>query len=696
MADPGNRYHHLLQPLRDLSKVWNIEIAEELEKYLEEVSSLSFQDGGASKLNFAEAALLIQGSTAIYSRKVEQLYALVYQALGQLMTDKEGGVYVDAQGRKKVPTGLWAPIPETDELLTIDHLIKEGRNITLDDAALQRQEQRQALHRRVPLFLMPRDRSDGKQEFRIGNCTVHRSGAYLIQESDAQLLEKLLAREGHEQCSPLAPPPPSAVKNLDDQLQVLLRGLPGSGSGLEASPEPADASFDFEAHAGFEAAPDLPDIGGSPLLNLIRGPRLGDPDSLPGDPWALLDEDAQVGQDTPAVVEKCTRRFGTKGLLSKGDGLPQRGTWEPLSDADLWRPGHAADGMGEFLATGHPVNSLFRVVGTQLRNGGRTETARIGLSAAWLEFEDLFQAASSKRRRLMANSREKAKLAGAMDLGDALDVADAEDMAAPMTPPRTFGADEELGMQTPARGSPGLQVTPFGGDLGDMNEEPLSQADEQRQQVAKLEGLIEDAQSQYETSVRSKLQSIQGGAENQQTYPELYENVRRWQEQLGPVLKEFESHPEFDINIYGSKIIGKMVAVENGDEEESSGKAVPFSRLVYGQPRWEVCRRFLTCLLLTNHGNTEIVCDNDDERTNGFSVKLLQAEVKHLSLYDEDEEEPRAMAPRAAAPLMSPCADLVDVPRHLRRASTPSREDLIRVSTPLRRKRLRPDDEDAP
>merc|ERR1719502_2512181 len=40
-------------------------------------------------LNFKEAALLIQGSTAIYSRKVEQLHQLVYQALEMLTARTE-------------------------------------------------------------------------------------------------------------------------------------------------------------------------------------------------------------------------------------------------------------------------------------------------------------------------------------------------------------------------------------------------------------------------------------------------------------------------------------------------------------------------------------------------------------------------------------------------------------------------------
>ena len=39
-------------------------------------------------VNFAEAALLIQGSTCIYSKKVEYLYQLVYETLDLLASKK--------------------------------------------------------------------------------------------------------------------------------------------------------------------------------------------------------------------------------------------------------------------------------------------------------------------------------------------------------------------------------------------------------------------------------------------------------------------------------------------------------------------------------------------------------------------------------------------------------------------------------
>lgn len=70
---------------RDLASNWNIDVAKELEDYLEELEAITISfDGGTTNLNFAEAALLIQGSACVYSRKVEYLYTLIYQTLDHL------------------------------------------------------------------------------------------------------------------------------------------------------------------------------------------------------------------------------------------------------------------------------------------------------------------------------------------------------------------------------------------------------------------------------------------------------------------------------------------------------------------------------------------------------------------------------------------------------------------------------------
>merc|ERR1712194_23364 len=93
------------------------------------------------------------------------------------------------------------------------------------------------------------------------------------------------------------------------------------------------------------------------------------------------------------------------------------------------------------------------------------------------------------------------------------------------------------------------------------------------------------------------------------------------------------SRPEINIHEYSQKFLTKMTSVQ---EDVDPDKAIAFARLVYGQPRWEVCRRFLTCLILTNQGNTDILFDSEEERLNGFRIKMLNAEKKMISLAAEE------------------------------------------------------------
>jgi hypothetical protein len=108
--DEERRFAALLKPIRDLTENWDVDIAHLLEDYLEELEELRLPSSltslslvssslpntsettrleGQHSLNFAEAALLIQGSTAIYSKKVEYLHHLVFQAL-ELITMTKG------------------------------------------------------------------------------------------------------------------------------------------------------------------------------------------------------------------------------------------------------------------------------------------------------------------------------------------------------------------------------------------------------------------------------------------------------------------------------------------------------------------------------------------------------------------------------------------------------------------------------
>jgi hypothetical protein len=72
-----------------LAKNWSIDIAHELEDYLTDLENIKITlDGGKTTVNFAEAALIIQGSACIYSKKVEYLYTLVFDILNHIIEKK--------------------------------------------------------------------------------------------------------------------------------------------------------------------------------------------------------------------------------------------------------------------------------------------------------------------------------------------------------------------------------------------------------------------------------------------------------------------------------------------------------------------------------------------------------------------------------------------------------------------------------
>ncbi|XP_077565928.1 condensin-2 complex subunit H2 [Stigmatopora nigra] len=90
MESKENRYAHLLNPIRELTKNWAVDVAAELNDYLKELDTMCVTfDDGETQLNFAEAALLIQASTCIYSKKVELLHNLVYQTLEYIREDNK-------------------------------------------------------------------------------------------------------------------------------------------------------------------------------------------------------------------------------------------------------------------------------------------------------------------------------------------------------------------------------------------------------------------------------------------------------------------------------------------------------------------------------------------------------------------------------------------------------------------------------
>ncbi|VDM38630.1 unnamed protein product [Toxocara canis] len=72
----ASRYAFLLQPVRDLAKNWDVNIEAFLAECIESAQQEVEADAEGQHFNFAEAGLLIQSTSDVYSRKVEYVYGL--------------------------------------------------------------------------------------------------------------------------------------------------------------------------------------------------------------------------------------------------------------------------------------------------------------------------------------------------------------------------------------------------------------------------------------------------------------------------------------------------------------------------------------------------------------------------------------------------------------------------------------------
>ena len=200
----AERYNHLLKPIRDLAENFNIDLATELEEYLDDLEDLTiaFQDHeGIKKLNFAEAALLIRGSSLIYSKKVDYLYDLVFKVLDSVTAQRDKRIRADLHDDEDTPLDEHGqPIVSdhadfVDDFLSLDD-IPEDANISrhrdgttggsphLAEWDVDRRRTK-ASNFAVPLaFLQAANLQNGSANaFRLSTSQVHASGALLLNPS---------------------------------------------------------------------------------------------------------------------------------------------------------------------------------------------------------------------------------------------------------------------------------------------------------------------------------------------------------------------------------------------------------------------------------------------------------------------------------------------------------------------------------
>ncbi|KAH3891051.1 hypothetical protein DPMN_015142 [Dreissena polymorpha] len=565
-------------PIKDLTKNWDVDIAAHLEDYLEELETIVISfDGGQTTMNFAQAAMLVQSSACVYSKKVEYLYSLVYQVLDLLANKKKQAQKSSVDDEGHDGDADFADKNADEQFLSLDD-IQEGKNLNLKED-FESPEEFQLLPE-MPLCLIPHEEGEkgenpllsksgevlaSRNDFKMNTSYIHAEGTLLLDMShlrlllhSLQVLEKL-QHEAHENA---------------------LEHTPEGHDAVEASNNPVDEGFPLEDEDPIpmddgreEPLPEqispqainTPVVGGDMLRRSKRQKELKTSAATKPvkDPWKELDahEESRPAKPTakkgrsyklcPGVEDKSKKR--------KRNSAATQNT--QLEDLTSYFEKKVYSNVDKFPKSQLKVPTFHELEGLYWLEYKRRQT---------LHREQLKQL--KQKAPDVAVEEEEEEEEENIDAFPALPAVLDDDID-DLVDDNLFNAiDNALSSNDPY-------------DPAEPTEKPWAERLE--------DGIILNS---YEDLVRKHVEEYMSSAQKYAQITELSRRVSEWEDKVLPRLEEEERRGSFDINTYGSAVLDRL----------DKGATVKFRDVVRGKPIHETCRTFLASLMLANTNNVKI------------------------------------------------------------------------------------------
>uniref|UniRef100_A0A6I8NU63 Condensin-2 complex subunit H2 n=1 Tax=Ornithorhynchus anatinus TaxID=9258 RepID=A0A6I8NU63_ORNAN len=557
MEDAESRFAHLLQPIRDLTKNWEVDVAAQLGEYLEELDQICISfDNGKTTMNFIEAALLIQGSACVYSKKVEYLYSLVFQALDFISGKKRdrNKQLPSLQEDGTDPDGHSASCPEDEEeFLSLDDLPESRANVNLRNDHSSNVVPVVPL---VPMSLVPPNEEEKKN-----SPLYSRQGEVLASRKDFWMNTSLPHASGAFMLEPATGPAPEEY-------------LP---------PASQAGHTDLPATKGQEAEKEMPDISGCgtpvPVLNFSREERaveaVGGSEDEDGEVGGLPDEDLSVGDPGPGGPLKSPRehRNWQKEAMDPWQSLDPFDSPEdkPFKKGKPYSvPHHVAESPGNKRKRRGPskLQDFHQWYMTTYADHSHGKARRKGPTFA--DMEVLYWQHVKERLEVLRKLQRR----GGEGSGKKLAEQWLQQTQAEMCPPEEDRAEDFL--EQP-EADDGLEPEDI------LTEEPELLADQALEPGMVVESLT------YEDLVRRNVDLFIANSHKYVQETELSQRIQAWDDKIRPLLQEQERHGPFDIHDYGDRVVSGFGQLNTW---------YPFARLAAGKPPFEVCRLLLASLQL--------------------------------------------------------------------------------------------------
>ncbi|WOK93163.1 hypothetical protein Cni_G01856 [Canna indica] len=584
----GSRFQ-FVQPNRDLQSNWEVDLAKKLEEYLLKICSgeiSSVQDHELHSVNFAEAALLLQGSVQVYSRKVEYLYSLVLHALEFLSQKRQSQ---DENAPNKLD-GIEsnAVSGEVNELfLGLDDVPVEAKNC-LDNGLDKNESSKHLPKPPANLVVLEGDCLDSSgdsselESYLLATCNFY---------GDFLLLDPCDARAVYE------------FSRTNDAGKHDIATHIGSSVRSRTCRSPFNSPT---ARSG----------GTAHKSNLGKNQEIDDKISEDNCAFVVNNDPTPGSHDGHDYPDNDTYHadepnFGFSDDRAESDD-DSDDPWKPLNPHEpgnlKLKPFKRIKGFGRHVThcyrrntqtSQFPIAKLDGIIGPEFAQSFEVRKhlqEKLHESQPMPLFEKL-------RRTFISGEQETYD--GIFDLDD-----DNHENGIDDDPPgfsqeeidlskRMFDADAEVPLFNTK------------GDAAAISEG-----------IEAFEHDDLDSHANLEDLCRSHLDSLLASIAETQKQTEMAARVSTWKQRVEDTLEEQETRPPFDIHLYGERILDKVSL------EADSGGSISFSNVVKGQPKHDVARTFSALLQLVNNGNVdlqkassngELICHT---ATNPFYIRL--------------------------------------------------------------------------
>ncbi|KAF8094180.1 hypothetical protein N665_0368s0017 [Sinapis alba] len=617
MTSHGGERIHTVHPERDLVANWEVDLSEKLEEYLlkictGEITGNEDEDDGQIPVNFAEAALLLQGSVQVYSKKVEYLYNLVLRTLEFLSNQREQEESKGTTNEAGESSSRQVDEEENDLFWNVDDIPVDAKN-SLDNSVAGDSCPSQFVKPPANLVVLEGDCLDtsgdgGELESYLLATTHLYRDFILLDPCDAVAVNEFLGDNYAGKGRNSAHRGTSARKSFHSPVGR-------SGGSARRSSLRKNQGTNFNQSPVIGNGPDAQNCDqGSQLPSAFGDNEHGfDMDNDHGGTMDLSDTDAD--EDDPW---KPLNPYEPGKLKVK-----------PFKKVKTFRK------FGASLAKDH-ITSMFPLA----RPNGPISTE---LSGIW-----------EKGRPSNNNEREPQDIPYYEKLRALL-------VNGGNQPTDANGNHKEGVKDNPDEANNG-DFHDFGEHDGDghafMDEDGPNMNDGGAADFPNHDGFGNDdshCQESLEDLCRSHLDALLANIAKSEKQTDLAARVSTWKQKIEQNLEEQELHPPFDIQEYGERIVNKLTVEESRDVET-------FTDLMKDQEKHDVARAFSALLQLVNNGDVELEKPGNSvgepvcyTAVNPFSVRLLsdrnrKTEKTAMHLPRKREKSPTAKGKSPESP----------------------------------------------